>query len=391
MCSNLVSKQLKNQTMDTRKSTVSVFLILVYVQVVYSQVDPVIGTCSNTVMVMTKEEMKREIRAQVADALANGESLNCNSTETTNSNIYEAIENLGQEINNKLEVITRKLSSLHILGMTASHPATSCQEIYNLNPNTPSGYYWLQSTNDSAVHVYCVMTLTCKGVGGGWMQVAKLDMTNSSHQCPPGTRLRTHQAKRLCGIGVDGPGCSSSVFNIYGIEYNQVCGKIIGYQYATPDTFGAFLLNGRYHRNSNNVDGNYVDGISLTHGRDPRKHIWTFAGGLDEVGSHPPFNCPCTNILQAASTTQPPSFVRNDYFCDTGSTDHWQHYRLYNDSLWDGAGCGPANICCSLNNPPWFLKQLPSTTTDDIEMRMCIDQARDDEDTPIEIIELYIR
>ena len=36
-------------------------------QVFYSQEDPVVWTCSNTVMVMTKEEMKREIRAQVAD------------------------------------------------------------------------------------------------------------------------------------------------------------------------------------------------------------------------------------------------------------------------------------------------------------------------------------
>ena len=69
----------KKENMDTRKSIVSVFLILVYVQVVYSQEDPVIGSCSDTVMVMTKEEMKREIRAQIADALANGKSRNCNS------------------------------------------------------------------------------------------------------------------------------------------------------------------------------------------------------------------------------------------------------------------------------------------------------------------------
>ena len=49
--------------------------------------------------------------------------------------------------------------------------------------------YWLQSDNGSAVRVFCDMTLTCKGVGGGWMQVAKLDMTNSSHQCLPGTKI----------------------------------------------------------------------------------------------------------------------------------------------------------------------------------------------------------
>ena len=57
----------------------------------------------------------------------------------------------------------------------------------------------------------------------------------------------------------------------------------------------------------------------------------------------------------------------------------------------------PTPACCSLNNPPWFLKQLPSNITDDIEMRMCRDQVFEpsigniDEDTPIEVIELYIR
>ena len=144
------------------------------------------------------------------------------------------------------------------------------------------------------------------------------------------------------------------------------------------------------------MDDIYVDGISLTYGRNPREHIWTFAAALDEVGIYIQFPlwksyCPCTNINHPSSTSQPPTFVRNDYFCDTGSENQWSHIFYPDDPLWDGAGCGPANTCCSLNNPPWFLKQLPSTTADDIEMRMCTDQAQSDEDTPIEIIELYIR
>ena len=224
------------------------------------------------------------------------------------------------------------------------------------------------------------------------MQVAKLDMTNSSHQCPPGTRLRTDLLasynKRLCGINFDGPGCSSTFFNVYGIEYTQVCGKIIAYQDASTDAFYVSIR-------TTDIDGNYVDGISLTHGSNPREHIWTFAAALDEVGSIVRRNCPCTNTNQAASATQPPSFVGNDYFCDTGSTNQWDYVFYPDDPLWDGAGCGPANTCCSLNNPPWFLKQLPSNTYDDVEMRMCRDQPpynnRIEEDTPIEVLELYIR
>ena len=280
------------------------------------------------------------------------------------------------------------------MGISQTYAAVSCAEVYEERHNAPSGHYWLQSANGSAIRVFCDMTLTCKGVGGGWMQVAKLDMTNSSHQCPPGTRLRTDLSRRLCGIGQDDPGCSSSTFSVHGIPYDHVCGRIIGYQFATPDAFASFASNGV--RNSSGIDGNYVDGISLTHGH-PREHIWTFAGGLDEIASQPRLNCPCTNTYQAAAATQPPSFVGEDYFCDTGSTGVANHILYPDDPLWDGAGCGVNNTCCSLNNPPWFLKNLSSTTTDDIEMRMCRDQYLAppanfiDEDTPIEIIEFYIR
>ena len=224
------------------------------------------------------------------------------------------------------------------------------------------------------------------------MQVVKLDMTNSSYQCPPGTRLRNYdQLKRLCGADRDDPGCNSTMFDALGIRYNQICGKIIGYQFSSPDTFGVLLhTDGSGYRDSSSIDGNYVDGISLTHRSNPRKHIWTFAGGLDEAVSFSFLNCPCTNTYHAETASQPPSFVGNDYFCDTGSERNWYPGLYGDDPLWDGAGCGVNNTCCSLSNPPWFLKQLPSSTTNDIEMRMCTNQGYMDEDTPIEIIEHYV-
>ena len=64
--------------------------------------------------------------------------------------------------------------------------------------SSSSSFLW--SANGSAPSVYCDMTFACKGISGGWMQVVKLDMTNSSHQCPPGTTLRTDLPRRLCGI-----------------------------------------------------------------------------------------------------------------------------------------------------------------------------------------------
>ena len=115
-----------------------------------------------------------------------------------------------------------------------------------------------------------------------------------------------------------------------------------------------------------------MDGVSLTHG-NPRQHIWTFAAAQDEFGTFPSGNCPCINTNQAAQATPPPAFVGNDYFCDTGSEERVQVAFYGDDPLWDGAGCGPLNTCCSFNTPPWFYKQLPQPTTDDIEMRVCRD------------------
>ena len=64
-----------------------------------------------------------------------------------------------------------------------------------------------------------------------------------------------------------------------------------------------------------------------------------------------------------------------------------------NDPLWDGQGCG-ATSSCELSylpgvTPPWFCKQLPQTTTDDIEVHICGDQEIANEDTSVELIEIH--
>ena len=47
--------------------------------------------------------------------------------------------------------------------------------------------------------------------------------------------------------------------------------------------------------------------------------------------------------------------------------------------------------CCSWNTPPWFMKQLSCPTSDDIEMRLCSDQNRNDEDITVESLEIYVQ
>ena len=213
------------------------------------------------------------------------------------------------------------------------------------------------------------------------MRVGELDMTNSSTHCPSGLRHHTDSNIRTCTRNSNSGGCSSVTLYTSNIHYSRVCGKIKAYQFGSTNAFGY---------NPDNIDSYYVDGVSLTHGR-PRQHIWTFAAARDETTSSRYSNCPCTNIHIVNSATPPPAFVGNDYFCDTGSTNQWNLTFYSDDPLWDGAGCGPQSTCCSFNNPPWFYKQLPQPTTDDIEMRVCRSKGLDDEDISIEMFDIYIQ
>ena len=269
------------------------------------------------------------------------------------------------------------------------NPATSCRALHDRCPDAPSDYYWISKSGSPAVKMYCDMTRTCGNLTGGWMRVANIDMTNTSQQCPTGLTIIS-PPKRVCDL-TRYPICASNTFTTQGIEYSHVCGRVIGYQKRVPLAFHHNILNGLY----NDIDGYYVNGVSLTHGQNPRKHIWTFAGASDETTGHrPTFKCPCTNT--AISPPSIPSFIGNDYFCDTALSVHYTSVpRVLHTSkpLWDGEGCGPSDTCCSFpggsSTPPWFAKDLPSSTTDNIEMRVCRPDSAGS--TPIEIVELYIQ
>ena len=214
------------------------------------------------------------------------------------------------------------------------------------------------------------------------MRVADVDMREARAQCPPGLVEAVHSGQRVCTKG--GVGTCSQTFFDTGVAFSQVCGKVIGYQFASPDAFAPGGVNG--------IDANYLDGVSLTYGSSPRQHIWSFAASLDEVGSVPGRFCPCTNIELAAQGTPPPSFVGNDYFCDTGSELSFMSNTFYGaDPLWDGLGCGHLSSCCSLNDPPWFFKKLDSPVTEAIETRVCTDSSAADEQVLVEQIEMYVQ
>ena len=221
-----------------------------------------------------------------------------------------------------------------------------------------------------------ITSYTCGGTGG-WRRVVYLDMTDPNTTCPSDWQLTRH-SKRTCGIHSRTLTCDSVIFPVSGGEYTRVCGRIKGYQLFSTDAFEAYHIG-----DATTIDGAYVSGVSLTHG-SPRQHIWTFAAGYSEYHHTRNDACPC----DATININIPPFVGGEYFCESGRNSGPNTQFYPDDPLWDGDGCTASSTCCSFNNPPYFTKQLPSLTTDDIEARIC---HKDGDDTPIELIELYVQ
>ena len=165
----------------------------------------------------------------------------------------------------------------------------------------------------------------CDG-SAGWMRVAFLNMSDPSQQCPSVWQEIT-APHRVCGRRSSRGSCEGLTYSTGSEQYDQVCGRIIGYQLSTPDAFRGSSLS---------IDTYYLDGVSVTHG-SPRQHIWSFVGGIDEDSSvHPAASCPC--VTGSSRRNNIPSFVGHNYFCESGITP-WDTRTLIflpnGDPLWD--------------------------------------------------------
>ena len=270
-----------------------------------------------------------------------------------------------------------------LYGLSSNVPANSCADIYR---GHSSGNYWL-NVGDQPQQVYCSVNENrcCNGSDGNWMRIAYLNMSDPSQQCPHGWReidspIRTCRRQFNTSI-------NSVTYSSHGIPYSRVCGRIIAYQYGTPE---AFLAYSDPNQNQHTLDDAYVDGISVTYGQNPRHHIWTFAASRGTTKIH---ICPCTSSRETVTV---PPFINGDYFCERGIIDFVPNLSFVEGNpLWDGHGCTGSSTCCEFNNPPWFCKQLPEPTTEDIEIRQMgsVNQfnALEEEDTPIELMEIYVR
>ena len=298
-------------------------------------------------------------------------------------------------VNDVLIAVQRILQIQNVTSLLNSVTPVSCKAIKEVLPNSPTGYYYVNGRN-----IYCNMDELC-GSGGGWTRLTYLDMTDSTQNCPPGFRLYQSGGVRACGRPIVHQGsCTSVQFPSNGISYSQVCGRVTGYQYATPDA----VYPGRYQGETygsvmepqhNDINSYYVDGVSITRG-SPRQHVWTLMAGLNEASQYHGgrYNCPCSQGSPQHSTLQ--SFIGNDYYCESGnpSLDGTTLPILYTaDPLWDGEGCCCLEVNCCTSRPslPWFNKALGTTTTDYLELRVCGDQGTSDQDVPVSFYELYVK
>ena len=315
---------------------------------------------------------------------------NLQDTSTSTAGVVNGVLLIAQELlvlhNDSTALPTSIAQELLVLHNDSTALPTSCKHLQEQQPNRPSGYYILASTNGSTNYTaYCNMGTLC-GSGGGWTRLAYLNMSDATQNCPSGFRLYQSGGVRSCGRPVtSSASCVSVQFPSNGINYTQICGRVTGYQFGSNDAL--YTGNGNNH---NNLNADYVDGVSLTRG-SPRQHVWTFMGGVYEsvnVAS----NCPCTagspqiNII--------PDFIGNNYFCESGNPTSTYHNQFFtSDPLWDGKLCRSLETaCCNVTGIPWFHRDYGSnTTTDYIELRVCEDEGTDNEDTPFGLAEIYVK
>ena len=267
-------------------------------------------------------------------------------------------------------------------GSQAPRELTSCKNIKQANPSSPSAFYPSIEPSGNMVNLYCNMGTLC-GSDEGWTRIGYLD---TSEKCPPNFEEYTKDTGgvRTCRRRTDG--CNSVIFSSHNISYTEICGRVVGYQYASPD---AVL----YKRDD--INTYYVDGVAISRG-SPRNHVWTYMGGPNQNGAEGinGYQCPCN--VHSTQTVQ--DFIGNDWYCESGNSElnTWSHKAYMSDALWDGENCEPDEVdCCKQKvgqpSPPWFHKTLSDKTTDYLELRICSDEGRENEDILVTVYELYIK
>ena len=183
--------------------------------------------------------------------------------------------------------------------------------------------------------------------------------------CPDNFEVRDPNSNPpLCRHTNPKKGCSSVTYPSNGVSYSRVCGTVRVLPEGAPDGFDTF-----------NDRSMYVDGVYFTYGESSnRTHIiWTYTA-VTTVGSN-------TRRCDQCNDMKPSNMPGTNFTCTTAHCN-------------DGNNCYPGVLWrnetqqCFGNET--FYRQLSESTTDNIEMRVCRDEGRSNEDILIPLVEIFV-
>ena len=329
--------------------------------------------------IQNKVENCKDKRKETEIELFHNSSFELDSIRTqilNNSLSINTVTHLLSQVTESINMHNQTLISLEERVRYPISTVSPCADLLRTDSSTPSGLYWIRSSSGTVVQVYCDMNRTCGNITGGWMRVANISVSANSDSCPGELYQIGSSNHYACKIETPNSASSSLFFSTHNTRYSHICGEVTAYQMGTLKAFKSAVDTS----DELIIDMSYVDGISITNGC-PRKHIWTFAAAHTGQGQS---SCPCNG------GHQPPSFVGNNYTCDSGcnpcNIDNNDYYRR----LWEGSSCDFYQPCCSNSRVPFF-KMLSQPTTDYIELKGMREVNNMNEDILIDNINILVQ
>ena len=207
--------------------------------------------------------------------------------------------------------------------------------------------------------------------------IARIDMIKSGSSCPGGLEHVT-SPKLSCRKNIS-VGCSQVYFSSHGMSYSKVCGRVIGYQHGSPDAFSPAIY-------ARNIDDMYVDDLLL-----PIIIQGNIFGHLQHnqmaIIKITLMDAPALPIIEAKF----PTLLRMITFVKLEPNETYSNRYFTEHKLWDGNGCGTFPNGFAGTRSSFFIKQLPNSISLDVQLRVCMDEGRDNEDIIIEKLSLLVQ
>ena len=228
---------------------------------IYTELQGKLLTTIQEMLQNTTEQIQNDFQNEIMQVQESLHQIqgDLNQTEIEHSNditqVQESLHHIQSDLNQTEIEHSNDITQLE--SRIIKVPGT-CKELAAMNPSLPSGYYSIKNDNGTLLPMYCDIPKEGCGNGtGGWTRVAYRDMMDPIQQCPSAWREITYPI-RTCGRGTDIRGCDSVIlFSTNGMQYSNVVGRVVGYQYGQPEAFPSA---------SKSINNHYLDGVSITRG-----------------------------------------------------------------------------------------------------------------------------